>query len=264
MAWVFDHASTDDPTDQLVLLAIADRCDDEGLSAYPSIGTLARKTRLVGRTVTRVIKRLRIRGVLRVDLGKGRRGTNVYSVIMTPGQKVTPDGESPLTPDHGTPDGESFPTCPRVTPTPDGESPDPSGTSSTSLTSEEVPVAAPRPEVLQTLWNELTTPPIPRCVELSLTRRKAAAGRLQERGIEGMREVFTKVNASSFLRGDNDRGWRATFDWALKPANITKVLEGNYGRTAGAKRPTGRTGPPDSDKYGGLEQRDELVAGRAS
>jgi hypothetical protein len=79
-----------------------------------------------------------------------------------------------------------------------------------------------------------------------------------------MREVFAQINASAFLRGDSDRGWCAGFDWALKPANIAKVLEGNYRRSAGAKRATGRTGDPAPDKYVGLEQRDRPLAERAS
>ena len=43
-----------------------------------------------------------------------------------------------------------------------------------------------------------------------------------------LREAFQKVEASNFLKGDNERGWRAEFDWVLKPENLVKVLEGNY------------------------------------
>lgn len=135
MAWVFDQAPTKDSTAQLVLLAIADRCDDEGLTAYPSIGTLAKKTRLTKRTVIRAINRLRVSGVLDVQMGKGRRGTNLYSVVMAPCRRVTPVGQSPMTQGHSTPDGESSGSCPKVITTPDGGSPDPSGTSGTPSTS---------------------------------------------------------------------------------------------------------------------------------
>src|SRR5437899_689196 len=67
MAWVFNSAPTTSPTDQAVLLAIADRCDDEGTSAYPSVATIAKKTRLDERSVRRAIKRLQDLRVLTVD-----------------------------------------------------------------------------------------------------------------------------------------------------------------------------------------------------
>ncbi len=44
-------------------------------------------------------------------------------------------------------------------------------------------------------------------------------------------ELFRKVEASDFLTGrtkTDGRKWKASFDWVLKSANLTKVLEGNY------------------------------------
>jgi hypothetical protein len=39
---------------------------------------------------------------------------------------------------------------------------------------------------------------------------------------------FNRVGWSKFLRGENDRGWTARFDWVLKAENFTKILEGQY------------------------------------
>jgi len=36
------------------------------------------------------------------------------------------------------------------------------------------------------------------------------------------------IAESKFCCGDNDRGWKATFDWLLHPATITKIMEGKY------------------------------------
>ena len=47
-------------------------------------------------------------------------------------------------------------------------------------------------------------------------------------GFDVMRNVFERINLSPFLRGEGPGEWKATFDWALKPANIVKVLDGNY------------------------------------
>jgi hypothetical protein len=40
--------------------------------------------------------------------------------------------------------------------------------------------------------------------------------------------MFEKAEASSFLKGKNERGWSATFDWLINEANMAKVLEDNY------------------------------------
>lgn len=84
MSWVFDQAPTRRSTDQLVLLAIADRCNDDGLEAWPSLPTLASKTRLSERAVWGAIRRLVGIGVLRVVPGRGRVRSNHYQVVMEP------------------------------------------------------------------------------------------------------------------------------------------------------------------------------------
>lgn len=66
-------------------------------------------------------------------------------------------------------------------------------------------------------------------VTISPHRKKAIAARWKEYGgIEAFENLFTMAEASSFLRGNNDRSWTATFDWLLKADNMAKVLEGNY------------------------------------
>ena len=69
-----------------------------------------------------------------------------------------------------------------------------------------------------------------------------------------MREVFTRINGLPFCRGENDRGWRANFDWALKPANIAKVLEGVYASTRS------RSAPDAATDVAKRERMDRLLA----
>ena len=60
------------------------------------------------------------------------------------------------------------------------------------------------------------------------TRRKAVRQRLQDcGGIEGWRMALSKIEQSDFLTGRTSR-WRCDFDWINKPANFTKLMEGNY------------------------------------
>jgi hypothetical protein len=63
---------------------------------------------------------------------------------------------------------------------------------------------------------------------VSDARKKAIRARLNTYTLEDFRTVFKNAEASSFLKGKNDRNWQATFDWLLKDANMAKVLEGNY------------------------------------
>ena len=59
-------------------------------------------------------------------------------------------------------------------------------------------------------------------------RRKAVQSALQAVGQEKLKELFRKAEASDFLTKRNSSGWKAGFDWLMKPENYTKVLEGNY------------------------------------
>lgn len=46
--------------------------------------------------------------------------------------------------------------------------------------------------------------------------------------LETFKELFTKAEASSFLKGCNDRKWHADFDFMMKPSKFTLILEGKY------------------------------------
>lgn len=59
-------------------------------------------------------------------------------------------------------------------------------------------------------------------------RRKAIQSALNEIGGEKLTEIFRRAEASDFLKNGGTNGWKAGFDWLLKPENYTKVLEGNY------------------------------------
>jgi hypothetical protein len=53
--------------------------------------------------------------------------------------------------------------------------------------------------------------------------------RLKQSPIDYWRTVFTKMNTTPFLKGENDRGWKATFDWIINQIeNADKVMSGAY------------------------------------
>ena len=66
---------------RLVLLAIADFCDDEG-KAYPAVPTLARKANLSERATQYAIRELEALGELRIQPNAGRSRSNLYVVTL--------------------------------------------------------------------------------------------------------------------------------------------------------------------------------------
>jgi hypothetical protein len=68
----------------------------------------------------------------------------------------------------------------------------------------------------------------PRLTTLSDARKKAIRARLNTYSVEDFQRLFDKAEASTFLKGGNDRNWSATFDWLIKDTNMAKVLDGNY------------------------------------
>ena len=74
-------------------------------------------------------------------------------------------------------------------------------------------------------WNSLNLS----CIKsINNTRLKLLNSRIKEVGIEVVIEAINNISKSSFLKGQNDRGWIISFDWLVKPNNFQKVLEGNY------------------------------------
>ena len=68
----------------------------------------------------------------------------------------------------------------------------------------------------------------PKLTKLSEARKKAIRARLKTFTVVDFKLMFEKAEASSFLKGKNNRDWSATFDWMIKDANMTKILDGNY------------------------------------
>ena len=77
------------------------------------------------------------------------------------------------------------------------------------------------------LYNE-TCVSFPSVRSLSDARKKAIRARLNTHPLEDFKRLFEKAEASSFLKGSNNRNWSATFDWLIQDGNMAKVLDGNY------------------------------------
>ena len=86
-----------------------------------------------------------------------------------------------------------------------------------------------QPQALADAWNEICIN-LPRVGVVSDKRVAKVKARLKQAPIDYWRTVFTKMNTTPFLNGENDRGWKATFDWVIKnDENADKVMSGAYG-----------------------------------
>lgn len=92
----------------------------------------------------------------------------------------------------------------------------------------------------------------PKVISLSEARKRAIRARLKMYSMDDFRMLFEKAEASSFLKGANNRNWSATFDWLLKESNMVKVLEGNYDNKTRSPAGAGTTG---TNKFNNFPQR---------
>jgi len=96
--------------------------------------------------------------------------------------------------------------------------------------------------------------------KLNKQRRSALKARLTENdGLDGWGRLLARAEASPFLTGQTSAGFSLSFDWFVKPANLLKVMEGNYddrtakihsingGRSEGRSGISGR-GPDSFDR----------------
>lgn len=86
---------------------------------------------------------------------------------------------------------------------------------------------------IKDLWNELC-PSYPKMMVMSDPRKNKIRLRVQEMGgidkaLPTLEKIFKAAENSNFMKGDNKRGWKASFDWIFEnDKNWVKVWEGNY------------------------------------
>ncbi|WP_263165446.1 helix-turn-helix domain-containing protein [Streptomyces sp. SCSIO ZS0520] len=81
--WVWSRSESRNGA-RLVMLALADRADDQG-RAWPSHDDIAERTRLTPRAVRKCIAELVALGELEVESGGGRHRVNRYRIVPKPG-----------------------------------------------------------------------------------------------------------------------------------------------------------------------------------
>ena len=99
MAWVWKNGPND-PTERLVLLAIADHADDHGW-CYPSMIGIATKACVTERGARGIVRRLEAGGWIAVKVGGGRGGKSRYCVLMVKNPERETRNVATLNPEPG-------------------------------------------------------------------------------------------------------------------------------------------------------------------
>lgn len=112
-------------------------------------------------------------------------------------------------------------------------------------------------------FNEICSD-LPKVTQITDSRKRAISARVKDAGnVEKLFDVFKMVADSDFLSGRSG-GWKASFDWIMKPNNFAKIIEGNYqnrsGKSAAASKNQFQTGMwrnESNDDFAEIERRQQ-------
>ena len=108
---------------------------------------------------------------------------------------------------------------------------------------ENAPPCPPRGENVDVtgmikIWNDTATRiGLPLVTQVHGNRQKKAATRFRQcGGLAGWELACKKLETAghAWMHGDNDRGWRADFDFLLQQKSFSRLMEGSYDRSAKA------------------------------
>lgn len=101
----------------------------------------------------------------------------------------------------------------------------------------EAPPAAPPPNLIS-LWNS-SCGKLPKIERLTKNRKTQWEARWKEESSESYWEsIIIRLALSNFCTGQNDRGWKASVDFLLKPDTHVKIAEGKYDNNPQVRRQT--------------------------
>lgn len=88
---------------------------------------------------------------------------------------------------------------------------------------------APPYETILKMYNRICVS-LPKARQLSPERKRHIKSCFSQKfTCQDFEKAFHIMQDTPFLRGENERGWRPSFDWIIRSANLLKVLEQRYG-----------------------------------
>ena len=225
MSLVFE-SETLGATERLVLLALADHANDDGV-CYPSTGRLCQRTGLKERAVQGHIKTLVAGGYLTIEPNAGPRGANVFHIHMTPAESAPPQNLRPRR-------KQQYP--PQKTTVPPAESADePSN-------NHQEPSKGVREILLSVLSAEVA--------DAYIEHRKAKRSKITVRAAELIaKKLSDHPSPNAVVERSIENGWTGVFPDQVQAATTRRTFTAPAA-TTGAHIPSAaieRTAPPPED-----------------
>ena len=229
LAWATKQ-NTGKSTSKIVLLAYADRHNEETGCAYPSIAWLCAFTEMNRKTVVTAVAHLEALGLLTET--ENRAGSTkqikVYKVNVGTVPK-TEQFQKRNSTEKSVKQYRKRDTEPFLEPIPFVISNDMTFPAN-DVQVEESDESLKPAEVVEA-WNIVAKRKgLPLVKKLTRERQRRLGARLKDHTIDEFTEAIKAIDRSPFLHGDNNRGWRADFDFLLQPNSFTKLIEGAYDR----------------------------------
>ncbi|ARX08373.1 helix-turn-helix domain-containing protein [Proteus mirabilis] len=227
---------------KMVLLKLADNANDKG-ECFPSYETIARHCEISRQSAINHIKSLCKKGFVRKVTRKTDKGHTSNLYILDLEAKSLDDGSQNSVPevvkefDHGSQTvglGGSQKFLPRTSQS-FNQSINPKKLSSDdSKPAKQISINRqaniPYQEIMQA-FNESAGDRLPNAESLNDKRKRAISKflkELKEPTVESAKNYFDYFmeTASAWYFGENNRGWRANFDYLLRPETVLKTREG--------------------------------------
>lgn len=222
------------PLRKLVLLKLADNANDQG-ECWPAVQYIAEQCEISKRSAQNHIQQLVKDGLVRIEERKAENGlnrSNIYHLVLNNyGADAAPYGANPAPMGASATGGrvqelhpESVSLEPVIEPIPPNpqEGDDAGAPDKSKIKYQDVADA----------YNEILGDRLPKVQELNDKRKrqiKRLLGELHEPTIDAVKaylETFADT-AGPFYFGDNNRGWRAGFDYLLRSEVLVKTREGS-------------------------------------
>lgn len=210
---------------KLVLLAFADRHNEETGCAYPSIKWLCEFSSLNRKTVIAAIDKLEAAGVL-TDSGERTGDTKqikVYRLHIETVPKTEPSQKRNST-ENSAKQSQKRDTDTITEPY----------SSEAKASSDKVEL---KPEHVLDEWNQVAERHgLPKVRRLIGPRLQKLRARIRDHPLDDWMDAFNAIERNPWMHGDNDRGWRVDFDFLLQPNSFQKLIEGSYDRAQPIQR----------------------------
>lgn len=214
-----------------VMVLLADKASDDGTGIWASKQTMADELGTSKQTIIATIKALIADGLV-CEIGQ-RRNVNGYTVeyaINVAALKALPlvsahaDRSSSFT-------GQAASPVKRDDPTGQAALPKPSLNHEPLSSSNEDDVPTLKAEDVLEAYNDVATScGLPKA-KMTPERRKKLNAKIRQHSVEDFTEAIAALRRNPWLHGENDKGWRADFDFLLQNKSFTRLIEGSYDRT---------------------------------